>query len=147
MRTVNALQAGLNCRAGVQGFRGSSAVSVSICSGRVRSKLTRFGVHVFEHWRRRFSFLLQLWFWQIWVVMEDDRWNPVSSQALLKDLSNQNVHPSSTEDTTHGCNEKTVQFCMCLFPFCVSHNWWHDKCWNCRWNWGKKSIYFLLFCY
>lgn len=39
--------------------------------------------------------------------MEDDRWNPVSSRALLKDLSNQNMDPSSTENTRQGCNEKT----------------------------------------
>lgn len=39
--------------------------------------------------------------------MEDDRWNPVSSRALLKDLSNQSMDPSCTENTRQGCNEKT----------------------------------------
>ncbi len=49
--------------------------------------------------------------------MEDDRWNPVSSQALLKDLRNQNVDPSSTEDTTQGCNK--IQF-VCISFLCQS---------------------------
>lgn len=142
MLTVNAFQARLRYR--VQGFMTSDCIS-SQCHlfWGVRLKLTRFGVHVFEHCCRRFGFfpesywsgVRQLRFWQIWAVMEDDRWNPVLTWAPLKDLSNQNMDPSTTESTTQRCNEKTVKFHISFFPFCVCHKWWHDK----SWDWGQLN--------